>query len=186
MPARARSRVRLLSLFILLHLYAMVFWGLPRSNFRSLAVSPVEGYVSTIGLWHSWDMFSPDPLAVVVHVQARIRFQDGSSTTWHFPRMEELGLWERFQKERYRKLRERLRLDAYANGWDDLARHVARLHDTPHNRPVQVILTRLWEPIPPPTRTGGRPDDYQPRPARPGPLTNQYDFHRYTVRPEDL
>jgi hypothetical protein len=174
--------------FIVLHVYIIVFWGMPASNFRNLAVSLVERYVIKMGLWHSWDMFSPDPLAVNFNVEAHITFEDGSMRIWEFPRMEKLGIWERYQKERYRKWRERVRQDAYGPVWDDTARFVARLNNTGTNRPAKVVLMRHWGPVSPPATVSAgslKLKDYQPMPKE-FEMKFNYRFHFYDVKRGDL
>ena len=132
-------------------------------------------------------MFSPDPLSVNFRVSAEVVFRDGSTKSWEFPRMEKLGLGERFQKERYRKWRERVRQDVYAGIWDDTCRYIARLFRNPANPPVRVILIRYWQPIPPPRITAGKrkPDDFQPVPDH-YDLNFNYRFKFYDVKPGDL
>ena len=184
---------RVLTAFILVHVYIMVTWGLPGSRFRSNAIRPVDDYVIYSGLWHSWDMFSPEPLSVNFHVEAEVTFADGSKKVWEFPSMEKLGIWEKFQKERYRKWRERVRQDAYNMIWPYTARYIARLHNNPTNPPVQVALIRHWENIRPPlmlanTNRPGTPPklrDYQPLPNE-WPKRHKYRFHQYQVKAEDL
>lgn len=174
--------------FIILQLYVIVFWGMPGSRFRNLMVQLVEPYVIKLGLWHSWDMFSPDPLAVNFNLEAHITFADGSLRIWEFPRMEKLGVWERYQKERFRKWRERVRQDVYRAVWDDTARYIARQVHDPANPPVKVVLVRHWGSIPPPEpdpedKTQVR--DYQPI-AREYPMPYNFRFAFYDVKPEDL
>jgi hypothetical protein len=175
--------------FIVLQLYVIVFWGMPGWNLRQALIQPVEPYVLKLGLWHSWDMFSPDPLAVNFHLEAHITYADGSVRIWEFPRMEKLGYWERYQKERFRKWRERVRQDVYAVVWDDTARYVARLNNNnPANPPRQVVLMRHWGPIPPPepvARGKRKLRDYQPI-AEEYPMPFNFRFHFYDVQPEDL
>src|SRR5262245_33332305 len=101
--SKERWKRALISVFILFHLYIMAIWGLPGSTFRYFFSQPIEKYVIETGLWHSWDMFSPDPLAINFNVKAEILYQNGLFRIWTFPRMEKLGYWARFQKERYRK-----------------------------------------------------------------------------------
>jgi hypothetical protein len=176
-----------ISAFILFHVYIMAVWGLPGSSFRFFMTKPLNDYVIETGLWHSWDMFSPDPLSLNFEVEAVIRYQNGAEKHWSFPRMEELGYWDRFQKERYRKWRERVRLDMYSMVWDDSARYVARINDTPTNHPVHVTFVRHWAPIPPPVMLSGKSKfrGYQPMIGEPAYLFN-YRFKFYDVKPGDL
>ena len=133
-------------------------------------------------------MFSPDPSTVNFRIEAEILFKDGTTNWWEFPRMETLGYGERFQKERYRKWRDRIRQDAYAAVWDDTCRFIARLHHAnPGNPPTRVSLIRRWQPIPRPARVPGtnRAMDFQPLPNS-YELTSSYRFRTYEVAPQDL
>jgi len=179
---RPKSWMRVvLTIFILLHVFIMAAWGLPPSPFRTRLVQKVEEYVIWIGLWHSWDMFSPDPLSLNFNVQAFITHADGTTDVWDFPRMEKMGIAEKFQKERYRKWRERVRQDSYAQIWDDTVRWVARQHNRdPKNPPVKVVLVRSWNQIPAPA-----PRDFQPMP-KDFDLKFSYRFKMYDVKKEDL
>jgi hypothetical protein len=166
----------------------MAVWGLPTSQLRSKLSAPLEPYVIQSGLWHSWDMFSPDPLSINFRLEAEILFKDGTTNHWEFPRMEKLGYWQRFQKERYRKWRDRVRQDNYAAVWQDTCRYIARVHNlNPENPPTRVTLIRRWQPIPRPTLVPGttRTIDFQPIPDD-YPLTVSYRFITYAVSPQDL
>jgi hypothetical protein len=178
----------LLTAFILVQLYVIAFWGMPGSGFRYLMTRPIEKYVINSGLWHSWDMFSPDPLSINFSVDAEVIHKNGRSETWVFPRMEQLSMWDRFQKERYRKWRERVRQDAYGAIWDDTCRFIARKTNTEAgNPPIRVILTRRWSSIPPPRVSLGKrhPDDFQPIPSH-YDMPFSYSFKTYAVQPSDL
>jgi len=178
-----------ISIFVLVHLYIMAFWGLPGSKFRGYMVEPVEDYVIKSGLWHSWDMFSPDPISVIYRVHAQIHYRDGTMDIWHFPRMEKMGYAERYQKERYRKWRERVRLDNFNAVWDDTARYIARLHNTkPGNPPKQIVLVREWDSIPPPRFKPGTFEmkSFQAMPKDYVYLKYSFRFKFYDILPGDL
>lgn len=132
------------------------------------------------GLWHGWAMFAPVPLRVNVSLEADVLLADGSRVTWVAPRMEQLGYLERYRKERYRKWRERVRLDAYAAVWPDTARWVARQASRPEAPARHVTLVRRWGPIPRPVGPW-----LPPRLAAPV-LTERQEFFRYAVAPGDL
>lgn len=180
-PIQGVWRKRFLSAFILFHVCIMVLWGLPGSRFRARMTGWMEKYVVWTGLWHSWDMFSPDPLSLNFNVVAEITFKDGTIKQWELPRMEKLGIWERFQKERFRKWRERVRLDAYQVIWPDTCRWIARNHNNPGNPPTFVSLTRQWGTIPPPIP--GK--DYQPIPGG-YDMPQKYLFYVHPVAAQDL
>lgn len=171
-----------LNVFIAVHVTFLVVWGLPSSLFRTRLCEPITSYMIYLGLWHSWSMFAPTPLATHFDVRAQVAYQDGSTNEWIAPRMEELPLWERVPKERYRKWRERIRIDEYMSIWDDTARFVARRMNTnPTNPPVEVKLTRYWVDIPPPNKT----NDFQPMP-RSFKTEKEYTYAVCPILPKDL
>jgi hypothetical protein len=169
----------LINLFIVLHLLVMILWGLPGSGFRTSMVRWFEPYVIKSGLWHGWDMFSPNPLSLNFNLEAEIVRKDGTTNYWFFPRMEKLGLFERYQKERHRKWRERVRQDAFSMIWDDTCRWIAREHWNPTNPPIRISLTRHWSAIPPPVPKV----DYQKIPDEYGFQFN-YKFKTWEAPPD--
>lgn len=185
-----KSRVKrwCITLFILVHLYIMTFWGMPPSLFRGYMTYGVQDYVIKSGLWHSWDMFSPDPLSVIFNVYAEVHFEDRTMKIWEFPRMEKLSILEKFRKERYRKWRERVRQDTFTIVWDDTARYVARLHHNPTNPPRQIVLVREWDSIPAPRFKPGTFEmkSFQRMPKEYDDLKFNYRFKFYTILPGDL
>jgi hypothetical protein len=120
-------------------------------------------------------MFSPIPKAVNTYVEATVVYQDGSKTTWKFPRMEQLSLVQRLFKERYRKFAEDLGRDENDALLPDAARYIARLNGTTSKPAKTVILLQKWSLI------VLRPDgSYVPEPW------DQHVLYGYGVRPEDL
>jgi hypothetical protein len=171
-----------LNIFLVFHLAALFFWGMPDNPFRNRMIRPVEKYMLFTGLWHIWGMFAPTPLRFHFDVQAIVKFRDGKEKTWVAPRMEEFSVWERAPKERYRKWRERIRSEEFAMVWPDTARYIARqLNTDPANPPVEVQLKRYWVEIPRPNRR----QDYQPMPKRFDP-TNFFVYAVFPIEPKDL
>jgi hypothetical protein len=171
-----------LNCFISLHFAALFFWGLPDGPFRNHMARPFEKYVVYMGLWHIWGMFAPAPLNINFDVRATVKYQDGSTAEWIAPRMEELPIWQRASKERFRKWRERIRSEEYSMIWNDTARWIARQMNTkPNNLPVQVTMTRWWVDIPPPILNR----DYQP-PVKRANWVNSFTYSVCAITPKDL
>lgn len=173
-----KLRRRLVSAFIAFNLFAITCWCVPlQSPLLSRIRSGMLPYMRWIGLFQSWDMFAPNPSNLNNYVGALVKFRDGSSRLWNFPRMENLGYVDRYFKERYRKYaNDNLRLDADSALWPDAARYIARVNNQPSNPPVQVSLIRYWSVIPPPGPYG----EYTEGPWQ------QFVFYRYSVVPGDL
>jgi len=167
-----------LSAFILLNLFGMVSWCVPMESPLVVACrNVVKPYVLFTGLFQKWDMFAPEPSRLNCYVGAQIVYRDGHNSLWTFPRMENLGIVDKYFKERFRKFaNDNLRLDTNSALWPDAARYIARLHNSAANPPVAVNLIRYWSEVPPPTSNG----TYQPGPWQ------QYQFFRYNVVPGDL
>ncbi len=116
-------------------------------------------YLMVTGTWQAWAMFSPNPAQVDAWYDARVKYRNGSETTWSIPRMGKLGYAAKYQQERWRKLMENEYND-YATpasaslGRQELAylgRYIARRsYRTPTNPPVSIALVRHWREIAPP------------------------------------
>ena len=169
----------LVTLFCLFHMATFFLWTAPLNsplidNFRAT----VRPYLLWTGLFQAWNMFAPDPLRLDSYLEAEVRLANGEIRIWREPRMEQLGLVDKYFKERYRKyMNEHLRMDDQSALWPDAARYIARLYDTDKaNPPMSVRLTRYWNEILPPGAHGE---------LRLSPWTN-YTYYRYNVAPEDL
>jgi hypothetical protein len=171
-----------LNVFIAFHVLGLAIWALPDSPLRKKLARPFEKYVVYLGLWHSWGMFAPKPLDINFDVQATLKYRDGSTAVWIAPRVEQLSMWERVPKERYRKWRERIRSDDYSMIWDDTSRWIARqMNKNPQNPPVEVRLTRYWAPIPKVNLN----QDHQPL-ERTIAYTNSFTYAVTPIKPKDL
>jgi hypothetical protein len=162
--------------FLAFHLLSLSCWCVPMANPLTMACrSFVRPYFLWVGLFQSWDTFSPSPKTVNSYVAAIVLYRDGNTKNWQFPRMEQLSLWERYHKERYRKFSENLQTDMYAALWPDAARFIARQNNTGPSAVSQVFLVRYWSNIVP--RSDG---SYVPS------AFDAHLFYGYSVLPEDL
>ncbi len=139
--ARAKTKHAVISAFLLFHLVAITCWCIPVNsaliaNFKDL----IRPYMLWSGLFQGWDMFAPTPPNINSYIQAAVIYKDGRTQIWKFPRMEQLGLFERYYRERYRKFEENLRQDANSALWPDVARHIARLNNNDVSNPPAIVV----------------------------------------------
>jgi hypothetical protein len=178
-PDRAHTRRFqrfLINLFLGFHILAIACWSVPlNSSLLFPCRKLIHPYFVWTGLFQSWDTFAPAPWGANSYVEARLIYADGTEKTWSFPRMEQLGLIQRYRQERYRKFTEVLQDEAYDTLWPDVARHIARLNSTPRQQVKTVMLIRKLTPI-------ARDEDGS---YHPGP-NEEHILYGYGVKPEDL
>jgi hypothetical protein len=174
--AESRGFVRgALSVFILFHLIAITCWVLPTNVWPVAGVKElVRPYMLWTGLFQSWDTFGPNPVDVNSYVKAVVVTRNRKILIWAFPRMEELGFAERYRKERYRKFVEVMQQLASAPIWPDIAKHVARMFNSPADPPDKVFLIQYVRPIKPGADEGDQP------------ALKSSVFYEGYVQPEDL
>lgn len=165
---RKREKVFwLVKVLLFLHVVAITSWALPEPssaisngskpgtfsdrllNFNTKYVkhSPVELYVLSTGLWQSWDMFAPSPSSVDIYPTADVTFRSGKQMVYHYPRMYDLSLIQKYQDERYRKFFEHANSEQYL--YEPFAKRVAYLCQTDPSDPVvKVVLKRHFFQIP--------------------------------------
>jgi len=167
-----------ISAFVAFNLFAIVTWCVPlNSPLVALCRNLSRPYLIFTGLFQKWDMFAPDPSKLNNYVAAVITYRSGATAQWTFPRMEELGYFEKYVKERYRKYaNDNLRLDSNAPIWPDATRYIARINNRPGDPPVSVALVRYWSIVPPPGPNGE--EGYAP--------WSHYAFFQYKVAAGDL
>lgn len=118
------------------------------------------------GLWQAWNMFAPNPAMSNVYLEAQVTLSDGSRATWKFPRMAELGYFDRYRMERYRKWgTERVWSAGNADPrvMEAAARFAARQVARQENPATAVELVRYRVQIASPKRGQIRPHRDEPR-----------------------
>lgn len=145
-------------LFVCFHVVAVASWALtsPTSTapLGRMVRTRLGPYMEATALRQQWSMFAPNPLMENVRLEAEVSFQDGARTTWRFPRVQEMGYFERYRAERHRKWAS----ERVAAGrpptivLDAAAQYVARQVAPPGNPPRKVELVRYLARIPSPNR----------------------------------
>jgi hypothetical protein len=165
-----------INVFLVFHIVAIACWCLPfDAPLFPLCRNLVRPYFLWSGLFQSWDMFAPTPPAANTYVEAVVVYGDGSRKTWALPRMEQLGLAQKYFKERYRKFAENLLQDENEPLLPDVARHIARLNSTPAKPAKLVLLIQKFSFM-----LRGADGSYVPGPWE------QHILLGYGLQPEDL
>lgn len=145
-----RLRKAAICAFIVFHLVTITCVAVPVDFAPIVKVRGlVWPYFLWTGLFQRWDMFAPDPPAVNSYIKTVVISQDRHMHVWSFPRMEELGLGERFRKERYRKFSDVLPQPQMAPLWPDVARRVAGQFDSQAGALDKVLLIEFQSEIVP-------------------------------------
>jgi hypothetical protein len=113
------------------------------------------------------------------HAVALITLRDGTVTQWPFPRFEQLDYWQKFRGDKFRKWAgDNAQWVTYKEFWPDMARYIGRLHFTPQNPPVSLMLTMYMSDTPKPEAHRDRMDI---------PMRTQFhSVYLYRFKPEDF
>lgn len=144
--------------FVVLSLVAITLFSLPLDSFPFPALRRfLAPGMRCFGLSEMWDMFAPNPRSAEQYLKAIVVTQKGETTIYSLPRMEDLSFFDRYRKERYRRLTESVLCNICGGLWPDIEREVARRSMNPADPPVRVTLIKYESPIDP--KTGATGDD---------------------------
>src|SRR5579884_722545 len=119
-------RKLIISAFVIFQISAIVFWLLMSSSESALGhliiTEPVRRYMLFSGTWQNWSMFAPNPANIDVYLTADVTYQNGHHAEYEFPRMYKLGILQKYQEERFRKMIENGHTDANRQCWPFIAR----------------------------------------------------------------
>ncbi|MBS1703394.1 MAG: hypothetical protein JST12_17155 [Armatimonadetes bacterium] len=110
--------------------------------------APIYSYLYVTGFWQYWDMFAPDPAQTDLWCSAEITYFDGTKKEFHYPRIKDLTIPQKFVYERHRKYFERVNITDYAFLWPSFAQAIAyQCAEDTNNPPVEVTLIRHFQPV---------------------------------------
>lgn len=103
---------------------------------------------SMTGIISFWDLFSV-PRDKNFHYTAIISFSDGSTKYYEFPRPQKMGYWERFQKEKQRKVFYDCMNSAFSRPLlSSFANYLADANANPSNPPKRIVFMNHWADTP--------------------------------------
>ena len=144
-------------IFFLLLLFC---WDLPPHHPATLLIRPLAPAIRFLGLWHSWAMFAPNPIAVNQRLYAILLFSDGRQQRWLPMQAASENWWNRLLYARSWKFEHALLLESPALR-ESLCRFLARRVEQYASPLTQITLYREYQDIQPwsaadvygPTRT---------------------------------
>lgn len=139
LEASATGRA-LISGFIVFTLAAMLVSNLPASELRRTGMKVFDPYLDVSGLHQNWNLFAPDPRRTTLQLEARITFDDGSTTVWHPPVGNPfVGVYRTF---RWRKWAGNVLSSTNRELLEPAADWIALMHTTAGRVPVQIELVK--------------------------------------------
>jgi hypothetical protein len=151
LPNLTTLRELVLSVCFVCYIGLTVIWLLPNSEPKTRIFDHLSVWWNFWGLNQNWSLFSPEIRSINLHVSAVITFEDGTKLIWQAPRMDKLGLLDRFYYEKFRKLViDSMPWPSYKSFWIDTAKYVGKKFYCPENKPVWFSLQLHWIEIPKP------------------------------------
>ena len=129
------------------YLVAAFLWSMPEEiPFKRRVDRFFSPAFQELGLWQNWRMFAPTPRTEDIYVTAMAKLADGRSVELNLSCMWKMSLFERYRKERWRKLfNDYIRNDDYSSYWPAVSRWVVReVSATETSPPVRIELWRHW------------------------------------------
>lgn len=150
----------------------------PPSPTRQRLLSPFYAAIEYLGLWQYYAVFAP-ARTYNLYLEGEVELENGKLVSWKYPRIESMNIFDKMQKERFRKLYNDIANEPSESIlWPELARYIGRqVYLETKVRPVRVGLVRFWADIPEPDGS-----------TLPKPVTI-YKSHKYftfPIQPEDL
>lgn len=159
-----------ISSFLVLTLTSLLVANLPDSSVRREAWPFVHPYVAAAGIEQNWGVFAPDPRRVVLDLEARITYTDGSRSTWRVPDGGP-GL-AAYRDYHWRKWVEWVTLDSHQELWTPAAAWIARQAEAHGRLVAEVTLVRRWYEVAEPGEARARQPQWQ-----------EFAYHTLRLRP---
>lgn len=170
-------------LFVAIYFSIAVITLLPKSPLQSRLIALAAPLTSAFNLSQNWKLFSPDLREINFCSHAVIEFADGTTKLYEFPRLEQMGAFEAYRRQKLCKIfQDSMPWPDFSAFWPDVGRFLARANFDPagtdSNAPVQVSLAYNWVPVCDMEHYEKQADLKEPN--------RSFTFFIYRVKPEDL
>jgi hypothetical protein len=130
-----------LSLFLLVHLAALLLWNMPACALQKQASGWVAHYLMPTGQWQQWGMFAPEPLRETLALEVAGRDAQGVVHTYKFPHMAGKPVEVAFLGYRHSKFSHNMIPETAVAYREFAARHAVRSWNLPPEAfPVELDL----------------------------------------------
>jgi hypothetical protein len=136
----------IISVGVVVVLFAIVVVNMPDSQIRRDASRYTLPVVNATGLNQNWGIFS-DPRTLSAYVDGRIDFADGSSSLVMISTSDWLGAYADYRWQKYEEV---IRPDSGSPYWHDYAEYLAANARKGGRRPIRVTIIRLFAQSLPP------------------------------------
>jgi hypothetical protein len=177
------GRMIFISLFIVFYYAVAGFWNSPPGGLRDGVINNFRVVADLFAFEQTWNMFGPPVRKWNGHYFITVTFADGSFRICEMPRMEKMSFWEKFRREKLRKLfMDNLPNPQFAGYLPQICANLALANANPKNPPVLSCLTFKW---------ANMADPDEKKAELPSPYEHpEHTFSRtdmvYRVSPEDL
>src|SRR6516162_9292463 len=162
-------------------LYLSWAWSVsaPGNSFLSRAAVRLSGKVSVwIGLWHSWEMYTPYPSQGSLYVRAVLTYEDGTKHSWDAPAVGHLRPLRGFLMMRFSRYEDSICSSDFESFRPGLCAYLAR-HVADDSRTLTAMdLVCEYQPIRPPF---GEQPDYSLEPEQEVLHSMQFSLPRETL-----
>ncbi len=168
-------------LFVVTYFSIAVISLLPNSPLQSRLIVLTSPLSSSFNLNQNWKLFSPDLREINFCSEAIVEFADGTTKLYEFPRLEQMGAFEAYRRQKLCKVfQDSMPWPDFSPFWPDVGRFLARANFDPAdtNVPVQVSLAYNWVQV-------GDMEHYEKQSQLKEP-NKRITFFIYRVKPEDL
>jgi hypothetical protein len=151
---KERVRKCMISFLIILQFVALFSLTAPKTSGYLPWTTPIHDFVrpvaQTLGLWQSWDMFSPNPRDDDVRFYARAVLKDHSLKEWSPPDPLIFGFFKRHSNERFRKwTNDHLRLNRDRRAWRDAVHFMVSQMGETIDSVQKIQFVREWRRVKP-------------------------------------
>jgi hypothetical protein len=171
-------------LFVAVYFSIAVITLLPKSPLQSRLIALVSPLTQAFNLTQNWKLFSPDLREINFCSHAVVEFADGTTKLYEFPRLEQMGTFDAYKRQKLCKLfQDSMPWPDFSVFWPDVGRFIARANfdrsdQSVSNPPVQVSLAYNWVPVSDMDHFEKQSDLKEPN--------RRFTFFVYRVKPEDL